>query len=96
VVPRKSQRELSIERFERWGRGEKIQVTGLPNPGVYALHNAVDTPALLPDGTPSEASVNATLRARDTVRGVRPHPLPAQQAGDALEGRGSQNQEVSK
>ena len=24
----------------------------LPSPGVYARHNAVDTPALLPDGTP--------------------------------------------
>jgi NADH-quinone oxidoreductase subunit J len=76
TVPRKSQRELSIERFERWGKGERISLTGLPNPGVYAQHNAVDTPALLPDGSPSEVSVNATLRGRDTVRGFRPLRLP--------------------
>ena len=36
----------------------------LPTPGVFARHNAVDTPALLPDGTVSELSVSATLRAR--------------------------------
>jgi NADH-quinone oxidoreductase subunit J len=34
-------------------------------PGVYARHNAVDTPALLPDGTPSELSVSRVLTARD-------------------------------
>ena len=27
----------------------------LPAPGVFARHNAVDTPALLPDGTPVRA-----------------------------------------
>jgi NADH-quinone oxidoreductase subunit J len=31
---------------------------------VYARHNAVDTPALLPDGTPAEASVSRVLTAR--------------------------------
>ncbi len=41
------------------------EVTGLPVPGVYARHNAVDTPALLPDGTPSELSVSRVLTARD-------------------------------
>ena len=98
TVPRKSQRELSIERFERWGKGEQIQVTGLPNPGVYAQHNAVDTPALLPDGTPSEVSVNATLRGRDTVRGFRPLPLPgARRNGTAVAPRENEsNEEVSK
>ena len=42
-------------------------VAGLPAPGVYALHNAVDTPALLPDGTPSPLSVPRVLVARDQV-----------------------------
>ena len=36
-------------------------VAGLPVPGVYARHNAVDTPALLPDGTPSPLSVSRVL-----------------------------------
>ena len=40
----------------------------LPSPGVFARHNAVDTPALLPDGTPSAASVPQLLTARGDVR----------------------------
>ena len=40
----------------------------LPAPGVYARHNAVDTPALLPDGSPAPDSVNRVLAARGTVR----------------------------
>jgi NADH-quinone oxidoreductase subunit J len=35
-----------------------------PTPGVFARHNAVDTPALLPDGTPMEDSISASLVAR--------------------------------
>ncbi|CAG7572034.1 NADH-quinone oxidoreductase subunit J [Barrientosiimonas humi] len=42
-------------------------VAGLPAPGVYARHNAVDTPALLPDGQPSELSISRVLRARGQV-----------------------------
>ncbi|WAC58096.1 NADH-quinone oxidoreductase subunit J [Gordonia sp. SL306] len=57
--PRRSQRELSEERFRNG-----VDMTPMPSPGVYARHNAVDVPALLPDGTPSELSVNATLRPR--------------------------------
>ncbi len=60
--PRRTQRELSTERF-RTG----VDMTPLPSPGVYARHNAVDVPALLPDGSPSELSVNATLRPRPDV-----------------------------
>ena len=41
-----------------------------PRPGVYARHNAVDTPALLPDGSPSELSVSRTLTARGNARTV--------------------------
>ena len=50
----------------------------LPGPGVYARHNAVDTPALLPDGTPAEVSVSKVLIARGDIRQVpgldRPRP----------------------
>jgi NADH-quinone oxidoreductase subunit J len=59
---RRSQAELSAERI----RGD--HPTPLPSPGVYARHNAVDTPALLPDGTPAEASVPEELRRQGTVR----------------------------
>ncbi len=58
-----SQRARSQDRF----RGGRL-AAGLPAPGVFARHNAVDTPALLPDGTPSELSVSRVLRAREQVR----------------------------
>ncbi len=61
---RKTQRELAISRF-RAGGG---RATPLPNPGVYARRNAVDTPALLPDGSEEASSVSATIRAADTDR----------------------------
>ncbi|MFD9814316.1 NADH-quinone oxidoreductase subunit J [Streptomyces sp. NPDC059080] len=44
--------------------------TPAPAPGVYARHNAVDIPGLLPDGTPSELTVNPTLRERGQIRDV--------------------------
>ncbi|MCG7592577.1 NADH-quinone oxidoreductase subunit J [Mycobacterium sp. PSTR-4-N] len=56
---RKTQRELAIERFAPGGHP-----TTLPNPGVYARHNAVDIPARLPDGRGSELSVSAILQLR--------------------------------
>lgn len=57
------QKEWSKRRFK-----EGQHLAGLPAPGVYARHNAVDTPALLPDGTPSELSVSRVLTARDQNR----------------------------
>ena len=55
------QRDLSAARF----RGKSLSTAaGLPSSGVYARHNAVDVPALLPDGTPAPTSISATLKAR--------------------------------
>jgi NADH-quinone oxidoreductase subunit J len=59
LVPKASQKELSQRRI----RDGAIKAP-LPAPGVFARHNAVDTPALLPDGTPSELSVSRVLTAR--------------------------------
>ena len=61
---RPSQREQAIARFRT---GSLSDAAGLPGPGVYALHNAVDVPALLPDGTPAPTSISATLKARGDV-----------------------------
>jgi NADH-quinone oxidoreductase subunit J len=56
-----SQRDLSIARF----RGDSLaHAAGLPGSGVYALHNAVDVPALGPDGLPVDASISRVLEAR--------------------------------
>lgn len=69
---RKTQRELVIERF----RGAGDRATPLPNPGVYARRNAVDTLARLPDGSEEQSSVSATIRTAQTDSA---HNDPAQQ-----------------
>ena len=83
---RATQRSISENRLRRGQR-----MTPLPPPGVFARHNAVDTPALLPDGSPSELSVSRVLAARgqtapttDLVTAV-----PAIQADMDPDGRGS-------
>jgi NADH-quinone oxidoreductase subunit J len=65
---RKTQREMSVERFQPGG-----YPTPLPGPGVFARHNAVDTPARLPDGSPSRLSVPAVLE----LRPVQDRDMPA-------------------
>ncbi|MEU3352732.1 NADH-quinone oxidoreductase subunit J [Streptomyces sp. NPDC037389] len=83
--PPATQRELA-ERRVREGR----QLPPLPAPGVYARHNAVDIPGLLPDGTPSELTVSPTLRARGQIRDVSDEALAElaaleQRSGEWLE-----------
>jgi NADH-quinone oxidoreductase subunit J len=56
--PRPTQRTLSRSRVAS-GRP-----TPLPGPGTFALHNSVDTPALLPDGAASRLSVSGVLANR--------------------------------
>jgi NADH-quinone oxidoreductase subunit J len=58
-----TQRDLSIARFRDGGHPGN-----LPNPGVFARHNAVDTPALLPDGGTSDISVPRAVEARGDER----------------------------
>lgn len=58
---RKSQRELVVERF-RSGGG---RATPMPNPGVYARRNSVDTPARLPDGSDAYESVSSVIRSEE-------------------------------
>ena len=62
LAPKLTQAEWAAKRI----RDNKF-VAGLPVPGVYARHNAVDTPALLPDGTPSKDSVSRVLVAREQI-----------------------------
>jgi NADH-quinone oxidoreductase subunit J len=67
LTPREGQPALAARRVRAYAeRGEHLGP--LPPPGVYARHNAVDTPALLPDGTAAESSVSRVLAARGTVR----------------------------
>ncbi|WP_371669772.1 NADH-quinone oxidoreductase subunit J [Streptomyces sp. NBC_00289] len=66
----KTQRELAEERVR-----EGKHLPPLPAPGVYARHNGVDIAGLLPDGTPSELTVNKTLRGRGQIRDVSAEAL---------------------
>jgi NADH-quinone oxidoreductase subunit J len=73
---RKSQRELAVERFAPGGHP-----TTLPNPGVYARHNAVDVPARLPDGRGSELSVSAILQVRPVPDDAADRPVTHRRNG---------------
>ncbi len=67
LTPKATQRDLAAQRMRDYADSGK-PLGPLPTPGVYARHNAVDTPALLPDGTPTSLSVSRSLQARGTVR----------------------------
>ncbi len=73
VIARPTQRDLSIARFRT---SSLATAAGLPSPGVYALHNAVDVPALLPDGSPAAASISPMLEARGDVIASLPFQMP--------------------
>ena len=69
TVPKPTQRELAARRLASG------QLAPDPSPGVYALHDAADRPALLPDGSASDLSVSPTLSQRgvgETPQFVRP------------------------
>jgi NADH-quinone oxidoreductase subunit J len=67
LTPKPTQASLAAQRVKDYAE-KGLHLGPLPAPGVFARHNAVDTPALLPDGTASEASISRVLAARGTVR----------------------------
>lgn len=66
LTPKKTQAEMAAERVRDY-QESGTHLGPLPTPGVYARHNAVDTPALLPDGSVAAASISRVLAARGTV-----------------------------
>lgn len=69
LEPKPTQADLAARRVRDFSeRGTHLGP--LPAPGTFARHNAVDTPALLPDGTTADASISRVLAARGTVQGV--------------------------
>ncbi|WP_082812516.1 NADH-quinone oxidoreductase subunit J [Cellulomonas timonensis] len=96
LVPRIGQRERQETRVLGGG-----SLTPQPAPGVYARHNAMDVPALDPQGRPIEASVSRVLRIRGQQAGtagfraeIQPFSggadigPPVQEAGDVGETSG--------
>jgi NADH-quinone oxidoreductase subunit J len=83
LTKRRTQADLAESRMQRYA--ETGEHPGpLPTPGVFARHNAVDTPALLPDRSVSELSVSATLKARGTVLDSRDLVKPVDETVDAI------------
>ena len=83
---RVGQAELAARRLREFAESGR-PLGPLPAPGVYARSNAVDTPALLPDGTPATISVNRTLLARGQVRSASDEAQWVDEVLDELAGR---------
>ncbi|WP_449062695.1 NADH-quinone oxidoreductase subunit J [Planomonospora algeriensis] len=66
VRPKATQRDLARARFSG------PQPSPLPGPGTYALHNAIDMPALLPDGSVSAKSINRVLARHELEEDFAP------------------------
>jgi NADH-quinone oxidoreductase subunit J len=66
TTPKLTQREVARRKIASG------QVAPEPPPGVYALHNAVDMPAMLPDGTTTSRSVSTAVAQRDVELGRDP------------------------
>jgi NADH-quinone oxidoreductase subunit J len=70
ITPKPTQRDLAQRRVASG------HPTPLPGPGTYAHHNAVDMPALLPDGTQSALSVSEVLAGPPSESPGGPGALP--------------------
>jgi NADH-quinone oxidoreductase subunit J len=68
TTPKPTQRELAARRLASGHLAPE------PSPGVYALHDAVDRPALLPDGSTAPESVSTALAQR--APGGEMTPIP--------------------
>jgi len=70
TAPRKTQAVMAKQLFASGNyKGP------LPSPGVYARHNSVDTPALLPDGSVSEISLPGPIVARGSAKPVNQNDI---------------------
>jgi NADH-quinone oxidoreductase subunit J len=63
LKPRATQKELQAERI-----AAGANPVNKPMPGVYARHNALDAPALDPQGNPIEDSVSRVLEIRHQTK----------------------------
>lgn len=67
LEPQKRQAELAAQRLQDYAATGR-HPGNAPTPGVFARHNAVDTPALLPDGSPVDSSVSPSIQERGQQR----------------------------
>jgi NADH-quinone oxidoreductase subunit J len=87
TTPRPTQRELATRRLQSGHMAPD------PSPGVYALHDAADRPALLPDGRTSDLSVSTVLAPRNVndapglVRAIEKPDETTAESGEQEPGR---------
>jgi NADH-quinone oxidoreductase subunit J len=77
LTPKVTQRALMQQRVRA-----NVQVAPMPSPGVYARHNAVDVPALQPDGTPAPESLPRLIAGTPPPPGRRIATPAALSPGD--------------
>jgi NADH-quinone oxidoreductase subunit J len=69
LTPKPTQRDMSRLRFKEFARTGRNPAP-LPGPGTYARHNAIDKPALLPDGSIAPLSVNRYVARYEQEEGT--------------------------
>ncbi len=86
LKPKKTQVEMLNERVRAYA-DDGTHPGPLPSSGVFARHNAISTPALLPDGSIAEQSVSKTLAMRGVIVDVDELRAPTTSAYTAIERR---------
>jgi len=77
LTPKHSQKEIAADRV-RVGANP----VNKPMPGVYARHNALDVPALDPEGKPIEESISRVLEVRHQTQSEEPFHAHLEEGGD--------------
>ena len=86
LAPSATQADLAAQRMRDYAEHGK-HLGPLPAPGVYARHNAVDTPALLPDGTPRSRRSRGCSPPAARSRSARAAPSTVEQHRRATDRR---------
>jgi len=83
--PKLTQKALAAKRLEAYAEAG-VHPGTRPSSGVFARHNSIATPALLPDGTIAADSVSQVLQERVALPSPeslsQPHALTAQAMGE--------------
>lgn len=90
-----TQREKAQERTRAYAE-EGVHPGTAPNSGVFARHNAISVPALLPDGSVAETSLSRTLLDRGVAVDVEQLRGPAVESLAAIEASRAQAEGVEE
>jgi NADH-quinone oxidoreductase subunit J len=77
LTPKHSQKEIAADRV-RVGANP----VNKPMPGVYARHNALDVPALDPEGNPIDESISRVLEVRHQTQSQEPYRAHLEEGGE--------------